>query len=171
MKSFKRRIFAILMATIMCLATGTTAFAAETTSDTKGTCYNLEVSGDGIVSCTDENGNVVSDISPRSTISGYTQGTISRNNNLLVIYPDEASGIGGMGINIKASSSWNGNFTVSVGAKYSNGIATVVNQACISSNAENHFEDLMHRDPSYLVFTFGNIPSNTTINVQIWVYG
>ncbi len=166
MKTLRKRILAIFMATIMCVATGVTASAAEP-GDMEATRYDLEVSSEGIVSCTDENGNSVSNISPRSTISGYTNGTVNRNNPMLVLYPDVATGIGGMGVTIKTSSSWKGNFNVTIGAHYVSGMNTVLQNASISSNAENYFEDLMHRAPGYLVFTFGNIPVNTNVKVEI----
>lgn len=44
-------------------------------------------------------------IAPRSTIGGYAQGTISKSNPHIVVYSENASGIGGMGVTVKLSRS------------------------------------------------------------------
>lgn len=171
MKSLIKRWVAIFLVATMCLVTGATAFAAEPETTESATCYNLEVSSDGIVSCTDENGNEVSTISPRSSISGYGSDTLSSSNPAIVIYPD-ASGIGGMGITIKTSSSWNGYMKLIAVAQYSSSsYATLIDDYAISSNTEVYFNDLLHRSPGYIMFAFDGIPSGKTVSAQIWVYG
>lgn len=172
MKNLKKRIFAVFMAALMCLGTSVTAFAADTEDTTGATCYNLAVSSDGMVTCTDENGNELSNVSPLSSISGYTSGSVTKDKNLIVLYPDNSSGIGGMGITVKASSSWNGNMKLAVGAQYTNsGVSTVFKDKTVKSNGETYFNNLLHRSPGYLVFVFNGIPSGKTVNLQIWVYG
>lgn len=163
-------MLAIFMAAIMCLGTTATAFAAEPQPDVEATCYNLEVSSNGVVSCTDENGNEVPTISPRSSISGYGSGSLSSSNPAIIIYP-QASGIGGMGVTINTSSSWSGYMKLTAVAHYASSNATLINNYAVSSNTEVYFNDLLHRSPGYIMFAFDGIPSGKTVNTQIWVYG
>lgn len=166
----KRRIIAIFLATIMCFITATTAFATEPETSKKATCYNLEVSSNGVISCSNENGDELPVITPRSTISGYENANITSDHAFMMV-DVEASGWGGMGITIKTSSDWKGNFYVSADAMYINSFADLFDRKQITSNGENYFEDLFHRTPSYILFSFYEIPPTATINVQIWVYG
>lgn len=170
MKLLMKRTFAIFMAVVMCLFTGVTSFAAETQPTEKAKCYNLEVSSTGVIFCTDENGNEVPYISPRSSISGYGNDSISTENPAIVIYPD-ASGIGGMGITVKTSSSWNGYMKLIAGAQYMGSISTIINNYAVYSNGETYFNNIMHSFPGYIVFVFDGIPSGVIVNTQIWIYG
>lgn len=164
MKGIKRRILGILLSAMFVLSFGTTAFAAETGETNEAKCYNLEVTSEGVSSITDAEGNTVS---PRSTISGYEQTTLSGDPAGIVVYVD-SSGWGGMGVTVKASSSWNGYMNLDILS--SEGDIPAQGKA-VYSNGETYLNDLFHYNPPYYLFSFRGIPSGQSVFVQIWVYG
>lgn len=169
MKCLKTRIIGALMSLMLCVGfaiTGlaTPTFAAESTETNKAQCYTFEVTSDGIASVSDENGN---EISTYSSISGFEQGTISSNPDGIIVYPT-SSGWGGMGVTIKASSSWSGYMNLDIAG--SDGNVPLKGKA-VYSNGQTVVNNLWHYNPSYYVFSFRGIPSGQSVFVQIWVYG
>lgn len=172
MKNMTRRFLAIFFSAMMaCMCLGTTAFAAEseTASDTtpEATCYSLEVTSNGVASITDEDGNEVDSISPRSSISGYNQATLTGDPVGVSVFVD-SSGWGGMGVTVKASSSWSGYMNLDIIG--SDGKVPLQGKS-VYSNGETKVNNLYHYNPDYYVFSFRGIPSGQSVFVQIWVYG
>ena len=170
MKKIIKRSLGLVMAMVMaCMCMVTTAFAAETETDNapEAKCYNLEVTSDGIESVVDEDGNKVDPGLLRSSISGYNQATISGDPVGVLVFVS-ASGVGGMGITVKASSSWSGYMSLDMIG--SNGSIPLSGKA-VYSNGETQVNNLQHNSPSYYVFSFRGIPSGQSVFVQIWVYG
>lgn len=171
MKGIKFRILTILTALVMCLGSSTSAFASESQdnkdADKNATCYNLEVTSDGIASITDEKGNEVSSISPRSSISGYNQATLSGDPAGIIVYIN-SSGWGGMGVTIETSSSWHGYMSLDILG--SDGSIPLEGRS-IYSDKSTEINDLFHYNPAYYLFSFRGIPSGQSVSVKIWVYG
>ena len=171
MNLFKRfSVFAVVV--VMFIMTGITVYAEESDmSFSDISCYNLEISSEGVVSCTDENGNILPVIEPRSSISGYGNEYLTSSITAIVIYP-EASGIGGMGITINTSSNWNGYMSLIAEAQYGTSSHNrIIDNYAIPSNGEIYFNDILHFGPTLLVFAFDGIPQGQTVYTQIWVYG
>lgn len=166
----KKRIIAILLATIMCFTTAVTSIAAEPEISEKATCYNFEVSSEGIMSCKDISGNEVSNPFSARAMLGYNNGTLSYNKNLVIVDADDAT-IGTMGITVQTSSSWNGDLLMYATINNSSSGGKFIEDYEISSNEEVYFNDLWYIGPFSLVFVFSGIPQGQTVNVQIWVYG
>lgn len=166
-KIFKRSLDIIMSMVMACMCMVTTAFAAETETTPEAKCYSLEVTSDGIESAIDENGNKVDPGLLRSSISGYNQATISGDPAGVLVYTS-ASGTGGMGITVKASSSWYGYMSLDMIG--SNGSIPLSGKA-VYSNGETQVNNLTHNNVGYYVFSFRGIPSGQSVFVQIWVYG
>ncbi|MBO5348520.1 MAG: hypothetical protein J6A89_01680 [Clostridia bacterium] len=166
----KKLIAGIFMSTLMFLMSfGMTAFAAESEVDScEATAYTMECTSDGIVSITDENGATAPASVMRSTISGYTQQTISGSPAGIVVYPTSASGAGGMGVTIECSSSWNG--AMSMDLTDTNGNVNVRGVRVVS-NGTSKLTDMYHDSPSAVVLTFRGIPSGQSVFVKVWIYG
>lgn len=169
MRNIKRRILSLaLSAVVACMSFGTTAFAAEPTEQLDATCYNVELTSEGITSITDQNGNTIDPYSvTRSSISGYESDTLSGDSCGVQVFVD-ANGWGGMGITVKTSSSWSGYMNLDVLGD--DGNAPLTGKA-IYSNGETQFSNLWHYTPMYYLFSFRGIPSEQSVSVQIWVYG
>lgn len=171
MKGIKHRIFSVGIAIAMCICTlATTASAVEykSTVTEEATCYNLELTSNGISSITGTNGNNVP-LSVLSSISGYKNGTLSTDPDGIAVYVD-AVGSGGMGITVKTTSSWNGYMSLDV-FSYKGG-SVPIEGASIYSNGERQFHDLTHGPaPVYYFFGFKGIPSGESVGVEIWIYG
>ena len=168
MKNITKRIACIVAAMLMiCTCVGTTAFAAEPEETSEATCYNVEFTSDGVQSITDETGNAVDSPTLLSTISGYGDGTLTNDPDGFIIYVD-SSGWGGMGVTVKASSSWNGYMSLDIVGEDG---SVPAKQRAISSNGETYLNDLFHYNPAYYLFSFRGIPSGQSVYVQIWVYG
>ena len=77
-----------------------TVFAEDSSyninDDVKTTKYSFVLDSNGIVSAFDEN----EDIMPRSSISGYQDGNVSKHSPGFLVWVD-SSGIGGMGVTVK----------------------------------------------------------------------
>lgn len=164
MKSIKKRLLILLTVLSLCACFTTTAFAAETPKNDEGKCYTFEVTSEGITAVTDETGN---EITPRSSISGYNQASISGNPAAIIVYPS-SSGWGGMGVTVKASSSWSGYMNLDILG--SDG-STPLQGKAVYSNSETKVNNLYHKNPSYYMFSFRGIPSGKSVYVQIWIYG
>lgn len=165
MKNTKtRRIIGVLMALVLCIGLTSTAFAAEPPENNEAKCYTLEVTSEGITSVKDDVGN---EVSPRSSISGYEQATISGDPAAVFVYP-KSSGWGGMGVTIKTSSSWNGYMNLDILGE--DGSVPLEGKS-VYSNGETKVNNLWHYNPAYYLFSFRGIPSGQSVFVQIWVYG
>lgn len=165
----KKLIASIFISTLMLLMSfSMTAFAAEPQINLcEATAYTMECTPEGIVSVTDENG-VSAPASVMSTISGYTQQTISGSPVGVVVYPTSASGAGGMGVTIECSSSWNG--YMSMDLTDTNGNENV-RGVRVASNGTSKLSDMYHNSPSAVVLTFRGIPSGQSVFVKVWIYG
>lgn len=166
MKKIFKRFVPFLISIVMLSCATATAFAYETTYpsdlDVKD-CITLEVTSEGIVSATNMDGQVV----PMSSISGYGYSYLTSSDHAFIIYP-EGSGIGGMGVTIKTSSSWNGYMSCHMFDNEGN--VQFMDQA-IYSNGEKYFNDLLTVNPGYYIFNFLGIPNGVAVNVWIWIYG
>lgn len=169
MRNIKKHILSIcLVAMLACMSFATTAFAAELESSTKSKCYTIEVTSEGLASITDKEGKEINTYTTlRSSISGYEQRSLTSNSAGIQVFV-EASGCGGMGVTINASSSWSG--YMSMNMLGSDGRMTVEGKA-VYSNGETYLNNLSHYSPSYYVLTFSGIPSGQSVFVKVWIYG
>ncbi len=156
-----------MVAIMLVLALGTTAFAAEVEEPCDATAYNVELTSDGVASITDEDGNPVSDSVLRSSISGYDQDTLTANNPGIAVYVN-SSGIGGMGATVETSSSWNGYMSLDV---FDSNGKIYCEDFAIYSNGTKYFNNWLHVSPSWVLFSFKGIPSGQSVFAKIWVYG
>lgn len=162
---FKRLVSGVVTLAVMSVS-AVSAFAADIEANDNETteaqeCIMLTVTSEGITS-TQSNENV-----PRSTISGYAYGYINKKDHSVTV-DVEGSGIGGMGVTIRTSSSWNGEMRC---AMFDNeGNFPFMNKK-ILSNGETYFNDLLTVNPAYYVFSFLDIPEGESVHVWIWVYG
>ena len=174
-----KKFFSILLAMVMTFSLFATAFAAEPAVDSNNennaTMYNVVLNSDGIVSVSDENGDIVplsdgeSDIMPLSSISGYNKANLTSSSHGFLVWVD-ASGIGGMGVTVKTTcSTWkNGTITFNLVA---NTGANPIKDAHISSNGETKWNNLLHGSPAYFLADFSGIPSGHTVTAEVWIYG
>ena len=166
-----KKCFCILLSLVMIMSLSATAFAAEpkdnSNNDVKVTKYDVELGSEGIVSVSDENGNIM----PTSSISGYANADVTSNASSFRVNVS-ASGIGGMGVTVKTScANWNGTITFSL---ISNTNSKPINQERIPTNDETYFNGLVQglpSSPAYYIALFEGIPSGYTIHVDIWIYG
>lgn len=167
MKNIVKRFLAIVMAMAMCVCFASTAFADEPESEKCVSAYTVEATSEGISSIVDENGNEVLPSVMRSYIFGYAQGTVTSSKSHIPVYPETVSS-GGMGITVKASSSWNGDMYLTV---IGQDASVPLDNARVSSNGETYFNNLWHTTTSAYGFAFTGIPEGQSVYVQIWVYG
>lgn len=166
-----KKILCAVLVLAMMMSLSVTAFAAEpvntTNNDVKATKYSVELDSNGIVSVSDENGNIM----PRSSISGYQNGDVTSNSSGFIVWVD-SSGIGGMGVTVKTSCpEWNGTVTFYL---VSDRGSVAVNGDNITTNGETYYENLIHGlpgTPAYYLANFNGIPDGYTIHVDIWIYG
>lgn len=166
-----KKFFCIILALALVLSLSVHAFAAEVTSDVKtdveATMYNLEVTSKGIISVSDENGNVL----PRSSISGYASGDVSRDSTYFLVWVN-SSGIGGMGVTVKTSCpNWDGTIRFDL---VSDRGSKAITEEYITTNGTKEFHNLLHglpSTPSYYLANFSGIPEGYTVNAQVWIYG
>lgn len=163
-KKFKR-IFSALLGLILCFSLSISAFAAEPTAHEASTDkkvigqYTFEVSGDGTVT-------------PRSSLSGYAQKTVTAGNNGILIDCD-GQGIGGMGITIDTSCS-NGNYRM-----YYQGASNIGSASNISGYIYSNDHVVLNNSTGYNLwhsnlgqyFIAFDIPSGVSMLVQVWIYG
>lgn len=151
-----KKLISAIVALAMIFALSCTAFAAELPEDTPSV---------GPVVSTDAS----DEVSPRSTISGYAKGTISKDSPHVTIFPSEASGWGGLGVTVKLTCSQN--LTLELYILEYDTYRLVLDDGIVRTNQENYFNDLQHRSGYYYIFTFVNIPEGVTIDYEIWMYG
>lgn len=166
----KKLIAGLLASTLMFLMSfGMTASASDAeVASCEATAYTMECTSEGIVSVTDENGVLAPDSVMRSTISGYTQQTISGDPVCVVVYPTSASGAGGMGVTIECSSSWNG--AMAMDLTDTNGNVNVKGVRVVS-NGTSKLTNMYHDSPSAVILTFTKIPAGQSVFVKVWIYG
>lgn len=165
----KKLIVSSLLSALMFLMPfNMTAFAENSKMiPSVATAYTMECTSEGVVSVTDNNG-VCSPFSITSTISGYTQQTITGSPAGVVVYPTVASGAGGMGVTIECSSDWNG--AMAMDLTDSNGNVNV-RDVRVKSNGQSKLSDMYHNSPEYVILTFKGIPSGVSVFVKVWIYG
>ena len=170
-----KHIMTTLFVAVMMLSMSVTSFAAGNDNvpaeASKATLYNIEVTSNGIASISKEYGSN-STASVRSSMSGYEQKTLSGNPDGVIVYAD-ASGIGGMGATVEASSSWNGYMNLDI---VSSDGKTKVTGLSVPSNGTWKLDDVRpggvtHYSPAYFVFAFRGIPEGQSVFVKIWIYG
>lgn len=161
-----------LISTVLCILVLSfipfSAFATKPLSEDNAIpelldCITLEVTSDGIASAT----NLAGENIARSSISRYGYGYLTSSSHGVTIYP-EGSGIGGMGVTIRTSSSWNGYMACHMFDSEGN---VQFEYQAISSNGERYFNDLLTVNPSFYCFNFLGIPDGVAVNVWIWIYG
>ena len=166
MKKNSKRFIALLMTmvTIFCLTVSASAAEATTNNseELNGQHITYEVTSDGIVSVEYDG-----EVAPCSTISGYKNGSLTSSSAILKV-PVTASGVGGMGITVKTSSSWNGYTSMAINS--SDNTVYVENYA-LWSNDEVKFENFGHSSPSYIAVSLYGIPSGKSVYVEVWIYG
>lgn len=165
-----KKVFSILLAFSMVMSLSIPAFAAESPVEVsvaaEATMYTMELTSEGIVSISDEDGNIM----PFSSISGYQNGNVTENSNSFLVWVD-ASGLGGMGVTVKTScSTWTGTITFNLIGD--NGSQPIKNSS-ISTNGEKNYSNLFHGlpVPNYYLAGFSGIPSGHTIYAQVWIFG
>ena len=156
-----RRFVFISLVLVLILAFSAMAFAEEKSTPTK--LYNLEVTSEGIVGINEAS----VERSTTSSISGYDARTVVNTDSGVTIFVD-ASGFGGMGVTIKASSSWNGTMYVHMFDNLGN---VVFESEPVSSNGETQFHNLWHWSPDYFGVNCTGIPDGVSVYVQVWIYG
>lgn len=167
-----KKIVSIFLAIIMMATLPSAAFASEFSGEIestlpKATLYNLALNSDGIVSVSDENG----DIMPLSSISGYQNGNVSKGSSGFTVWVN-ASGIGGMGVTVKTSCpNWpDGEIRFTLIGE--NG-SVPINNSLIYANGEANYSNLWHGlpVPSYYLAGFSGIPEGYTVYAQVWIFG
>lgn len=150
-----KKIFAVLLATLMLFAMSTTASAEET---------NTNVESFEITFVSEDSG-----IMPLSEISGYYSGTVSRYNPKCAV-PLNSDGTGGVGITIVTSASYTEAIRVTAKAFNDSGSHLYIDNALISTIGTYYFVDgiTQYNDKS-VTFEFTNLTQD--MNVTIYVYG
>lgn len=169
MKKTVKRLLSIVLSIMLILgATGVQAFAADATDTDNVTLNTVELTSEGIVQVTDDEGDPL-DPSPliESSISGFKQATLNEDPAFVFVVTN-ATWFGGMGITVKTFSSWSGYMSMDVVT--SDGDLPLSGRA-VYSNGEVQYHDLVHYSPSFMIFKFSGIPSDQSVFVQIWVYG
>lgn len=160
MKRFFQRILSVMMSLTLCLSFSMVAFAADCTKSM--TCVE-----------TDANATALGDegIMPLGSVSGYAQGTITKENNTLVVWCN-SSGLfeSGMGITVKST---NANFSSAVGVKgYSKkGTAKSFSGLKLPMNDEIQVDNLTHRKLEAYIIEFSGLSSGQSFVAQVWIYG
>ena len=160
MKRFFEKFLSIVLSLTLCLSLSMVASAADVTENLTFTepGANITVLGD-------------EGIMPIGSISGYAQGTITKENNTLIV-PCDASGIfdSGMGITIKST---NANFSTAVGVKgyLRKGTASSFSGLKLPMNDEIQVSNLTHRSLEDYVIEFSGLSSGQSFVAKVWIYG
>lgn len=168
MKDFSKRFISILMAIVTCLCFTLSVSANEfenalsSSEATSPRHITYEVTSEGIISA-----EVDGQVMPRSSISGYANGNCD-GPSCIFICPVISSGEGGMGITVKASSSWDGYMSMDI---TSGGFQYYVKDYAMPSNGERQFHDLYHEAPTQVALLLMGIPVNEYVHIDMWVYG
>lgn len=159
-KNFKRILSTLLVLTL-CLSLSSSVFAADTTTNKAAEEKNLigeytfEVSGDGTVT-------------PKSSVSGYNQKTVTAGNNGILI-DCNGQGIGGMGITIETSSSSSNSYIDYAGAPTIGSASNVSGKIWMNDHIELK-SNLWHNNLGEYFLAFG-VPSGQSMFVKVWIYG
>ncbi len=166
MKKFSKRFIALLMAIVTTFCITITASAAEiepnTSKEPKAHHIEYEVTSEGVDSVTYDG-----IVQPRSSISGYENATFEGGGGQILVIPVVSSGVGGMGITVKTSSSWNGY----VSMRITDGDIDYVNNYAMPSNGERQFHNLTHYSPMNIGVLIYGIPAGKSMRIDVWVYG
>lgn len=149
-----KKLVSMITTLAMVLSLSCTAFAAEPTVSGSSTKPDISAS--------------TSEVSPRSSISGYASGTINRDHPHVTIWPSNASGWGGMGATVKLSCSQTMRLGLTI-VEENNRI--LLDDQTVRTNQENYFNNMFHMSGGYYIFTFLDIPAGVNINYEIWIYG
>lgn len=169
MKNFSKRFISVLMAIVTCLCFTLSVSATEfentlgSLKETSPRHITYEVTSEGIVSV-EEDGVIL----PRSSISGYTNGTCTAY-YFMFKFNVTSSGSGGMGVTVKTSSSWSGYMSMDIGSPTD---GYYIQNYAMPSNGERQFHHgLTHNSPTEMIMYFYGIPSDVSVYVEVWVYG
>lgn len=151
-KKLAQRFIPFLMVLAMSFNLGINTFAAEVPNDA------IPLSQQS------------SEVMPRSSISGYAQKTITSSDAYIEV-PTTSSGVGGMGITIKTSSSSSGTMNFN-GSPLYNIVTSTISGSIALNNGQYEAHNLVHDDSvgTYYIW-FSNIPAGASVKVQVWIYG
>jgi len=156
---FAKRFIVALTTLIVCLSFTTSAFAAEAVSETSN-------EGITIVPATAEEMNQA-----RGSISGYAQGTITKENNSLIVWCDSSAIFNsGMGITVAATSA-NFNGIVDVSGEPQQGIAEKFGPLELTMGREIQIQNLTHRGCSAYKIVFDGLTGSRQFVAKVWIYG
>ena len=165
MKKFLNRIIAVIMAITLTFGISIPALAADTDvkNNDKPIAHHVEyeVSSNGLETVTYDG------IQTCSSISGYENATFEGGGGQILVIPVVSSGVGGMGITVKTSSSWNGY----VSMRITDGDIDYVNNYAMPSNGERQFHNLTHYSPMNIGVLIYGIPAGKSMRIDVWVYG
>lgn len=153
-----KKFLTAIVSTMMILATSVTAFAAEPEMATANVATQTEV-----VSSTEENA-----ITPRSSISGYANGTVRPGATGLLV-PVDSSLMGGAGATITTSASSTYSLTAIIWEADGVFGRREMGRQEIKSNGTFYFNNMWHNDPANIVVEFVGLQGS--VNVQAWIYG
>lgn len=159
-----RRLFACLLAVVLCFSASASASATEieTVDSTLPSVMPNEN--------TDVFSKNNSGVMPLSSLSGYGYQRIYKGNHIMIIDCD-SSGFGGMGITIKTESSNSYPITVLGAPLEGCGYASEIPRTAMTTNQEIQLHDLAHFSLGRYVIAF-DIPDGTPeFDAYVWIYG
>lgn len=166
MKKFLNRIIAVIMAITLTFGISIPALAADTDvkNNDKPIAHHVEyeVSSNGLETVTYDG------IQTCSSISGYENATFTGGGGHMIVVPVVSSGVGGMGITVKTSSSWSGYVSMQI---KSDDDVVYVNNYAMPSNGERKFNNLKHYSPMNVGVLIKGIPAGKTMRIDVWIYG
>ena len=161
-----RKALACLFDITMCLSLNSVVFAAEPLAE--NTSSKVSQSN---ISMNTQNMQDINDLARRGSISGYAQGTITKERNTLVVWCDSSAIVNsGMGITVNASNAnFNGFTTVKGYPKQ--GTAASFSGRQLHMGTEIIINDLYHRGCSAYVIQFDNLQPGQSFLAKVWIYG
>ncbi len=155
----KKRIFSMLLATVMCMTMGVSVSAATPESFENETVSETAVSLDGYEIMTID-----------SSISGYGQKTISSSSNGIIVQCT-SSGAGGMGITIKTSCSAGTRKVDFIGGDPYNNLTTKITDGSMTTNDEVKYSNMWQNNCTTYLIAFDCPEGSPDFLVQVWIYG
>lgn len=166
MKRYVKRLLAVLLAATMCLSFSAVAFAAEPSAEETGKVSTNDVSKDA-----QEVQDASDVVTRRGSISGYAQGTITRERNTLVVWCDSSAIFNsGMGITVNASGANFSGYTV-VSGYPQQGTADSFSGRQLTMGTEIKVDGLTHRGCSAYIIQFDNLQPGQSFLAKVWIYG